>query len=818
MDFLDQDNAAPDEVTASSPSIEDKDQDATECKKKTLSTSSISSTISTSSSTASSSTSSSLFSLTAEAAITAPIMSHPSEDVLASQLDQSSDLTEIVRTVHQEDIKEVQIETEDPSHLFWVPFHMHPEIAPNEYNRWLSKHGVDTDGSGSLLSARKESLNRRKSVLSAQYNPEEDDDDDEDTDEKAEQKKPVAIKEDEKQQDFLSGVFSSPLTQMGEPPLKTRTSLRRSTSHTQLLPHVGKLDHEAVTDMATDMAEEDLAAVKRGSGLTRHGPSLLRRSARTKIRRNSTTSSEIRNDVSRLRPVPIENGEYPAVRLVDPGPMPLTSTIVQPAPASVVVKQDEVSAHNESAHRPLKRFVSTLRDSSKPTITTYVEPQLLEQRRREIEEESRSDPGVAVSSITTTITVATADAMPLQPSSSSAPACTTFEDAVTSKVTYPIPPPVKLSQNLLQQHTPPQPAPSKPAQLSQKHTTSGQKDFDAARLPPVQPHLKKSSSWSWLWGKEKGGDKTADMAQRPQKTPISGSQVHQHNRDPSTEIVGKKQSALSLLFSRNGKGSSKPQPASPEDTATSSTSHQQSSPQGDRANDPRRMPIHIERAIYRLSHVKLANPRRPLHEQVLISNMMFWYLSVIQEEQDQQQQQQQQQQQPLQVTIERNTEFVNADRDAAQVMPNRGEELKKKKPHQDTPIAETKVEGSEHVVPQQDSNSHARSPGKEMTIQENTHIQSMYNTSARNDADYDEESMIGGGFSGDFDWSDDEGDDDTKGLEDGAGSLYLQDSAQDTNSYRMNSIQSGASSISTVQGAVLTDFSESRRPGTVSVS
>ncbi|KEI37744.1 uncharacterized protein L969DRAFT_78073 [Mixia osmundae IAM 14324] len=42
-----------------------------------------------------------------------------------------------------------------------------------------------------------------------------------------------------------------------------------------------------------------------------------------------------------------------------------------------------------------------------------------------------------------------------------------------------------------------------------------------------------------------------------------------------------------------------------------------------------RLPIHVERAIYRLSHIKLANPRRPLYEQVLISNLMFWYLGVI---------------------------------------------------------------------------------------------------------------------------------------------------------------------------------------------
>ncbi|KDN53364.1 hypothetical protein K437DRAFT_69197 [Tilletiaria anomala UBC 951] len=46
-------------------------------------------------------------------------------------------------------------------------------------------------------------------------------------------------------------------------------------------------------------------------------------------------------------------------------------------------------------------------------------------------------------------------------------------------------------------------------------------------------------------------------------------------------------------------------------------------------NNHYRYPIHVERAVYRLSHIKLANPRRPLYEQVLISNLMFWYLSII---------------------------------------------------------------------------------------------------------------------------------------------------------------------------------------------
>ena len=39
-----------------------------------------------------------------------------------------------------------------------------------------------------------------------------------------------------------------------------------------------------------------------------------------------------------------------------------------------------------------------------------------------------------------------------------------------------------------------------------------------------------------------------------------------------------------------------------------------------------------ERAIYRMAHIKLANPRRPLQSQVLLSNFMYNYLAIVQAE------------------------------------------------------------------------------------------------------------------------------------------------------------------------------------------
>ncbi|CAO3597475.1 unnamed protein product [Absidia cylindrospora] len=74
----------------------------------------------------------------------------------------------------------------------------------------------------------------------------------------------------------------------------------------------------------------------------------------------------------------------------------------------------------------------------------------------------------------------------------------------------------------------------------------------------------------------------------------------------------------------------------------SSKKHQVTPMEIDCTEDDKRLPLHMERGIYRLSHMKLTNPRRPLREQVIISNFMFWYLSIINVPPHKIQQQQQQ--------------------------------------------------------------------------------------------------------------------------------------------------------------------------------
>ena len=83
-----------------------------------------------------------------------------------------------------------------------------------------------------------------------------------------------------------------------------------------------------------------------------------------------------------------------------------------------------------------------------------------------------------------------------------------------------------------------------------------------------------------------------------------------------------------------------------------------------------RFSILEERAIYRMAHIKLANPRRPLHSQVLLSNFMYSYLAKVQQMHPQMslptsnapKQQQQQQQQHQQGSKDQPDEYTQYQR------------------------------------------------------------------------------------------------------------------------------------------------------------
>ncbi|GAA5990251.1 hypothetical protein JCM10908_005894 [Rhodotorula pacifica] len=176
---------------------------------------------------------------------------------------------------------------------------------------------------------------------------------------------------------------------------------------------------------------------------------------------------------------------------------------------------------------------------------------------------------------------------------------------------------------------PPSPVPSSAASSSSSSLPL------RADSPKPSGGKEKKSGWARLGlgrdddkGKKKGRGAKDD----------SNHHHHQHSHSHSSSSPGKESSGgfLGGLFGRKNREeherppprapSPPPEPKIPPPPPTASGVLL---PNGRYANFYR-LPIHVERAVYRLSHIKLANPRRPLYEQVLISNLMFWYLGLIQ--------------------------------------------------------------------------------------------------------------------------------------------------------------------------------------------
>jgi hypothetical protein len=114
-----------------------------------------------------------------------------------------------------------------------------------------------------------------------------------------------------------------------------------------------------------------------------------------------------------------------------------------------------------------------------------------------------------------------------------------------------------------------------------------------------------------------------------------------------------------------------------------------------------RFGISDERAIYRLAHIKLANPRRELYSQVLLSNFMYSYLAKVQQMHPQIQipqsaAQKQAQRQERQAQAKQQEEERKAQQQEMQApgrAPNAqsAEELAQYQRYQEVSVAESKV-------------------------------------------------------------------------------------------------------------------------------
>ena len=192
----------------------------------------------------------------------------------------------------------------------------------------------------------------------------------------------------------------------------------------------------------------------------------------------------------------------------------------------------------------------------------------------------------------------------------------------------------------------PEARPVQTSSTSSPSATPGPQGPDSRR--EKEKEKDKKGLFKWGGGEKKGKkdqrEKEKDAGffgslfgskKKPEETAPAGLAHGQSGRDAAVALLGASKSSRGYV-----------PPTSPQ-------------PQG--VNNYSRYPIHVERAIYRLSHIKLANPRRALYEQVLISNLMFWYLGVINKTQQPQSQQQQTQQQQRQTPTELGETRVQAE-------------------------------------------------------------------------------------------------------------------------------------------------------------
>ncbi|KAK2463627.1 hypothetical protein APHAL10511_004378 [Amanita phalloides] len=524
---------------------------------------------------------------------------------------------------------------DDPFHLFWVPASLHPEIAPAEFRAFLKEHArapSPQDDSGLSRSFSTSSLARTRSMLSRQYQPSENDDVEDEqivplkrtpSDPFARRGPQLTIKDLEKLEQLAEEASTS------DDPSKFRNILRRSLS-LNISPSAALSHIEEVPDIV-DEADSPIIVPPPGQ--------ILRRAARTKIRKPGLPGDGGGHRFASTRRVQARAATAP----------------LEPRSSSDRSSSD----HGESLESVLATPEATITSVTQRPESYSEETFIIDAYARDDDDDLK-----AASSESTIIVLQDSglllplSSLPLSdpPQLSIPDVSATLFDAlepalVTSQpqdVTIPQPPepdtePQHQPQPQPQLESEPEPESVQATALPLEVSTSLPPQVEITPLPvespiprpPLQPtapiptaptppprQRKEKDKKGGLFGKW-GGDKASKKAQKntssERETSFFGSLFGGSKKKPESEPISSttgRETAQALLG-----------------TSKSSKNHVQSTspghPLGVSPNNYARYPIHVERAIYRLSHIKLANPRRPLYEQVLISNLMFWYLGVI---------------------------------------------------------------------------------------------------------------------------------------------------------------------------------------------
>ncbi|KAG6829882.1 hypothetical protein H0H92_003151 [Tricholoma furcatifolium] len=534
-------------------------------------------------------------------------------------------------------------QSNDPFPLFklWVPASVHPEIAPAEFRAFLKEHArlsptsedgsPSLDRSDSLSSASSASgLGRKKSMLSRQYRPHENDG--------VENEQVVPLRRNRSTLSYNQGPQFSiddlqKLEELAEEasvsddPSRLRDVLRRSLSMNVSPSAISQMNE--MPDIG-DEADAPIIVPPPGQ--------ILRRAARTKIRkpglpgdggghrfgagasrrkptRSQTAPSEPRtSDVSSS-----DNGESVESGSVERRSMPFSDEGSSQRPESFSEETSIFDAYvrEDDEEAPSPAIITSsppstqidLPDEPQPLLSSGIQPELLEALGPVIH---HPQPQRLLS--------------PPQPSPEQQPSRTPSPPEPLSPAA-----PEPLSPAAPEPLSPAAPEPPSPAAPERPPLVQGPPPsfLSTTPSPPPPSRKEKEKDKKGLFGKW-GSDKSGKKAK----------QKDLESKERSAEKEKESGFFGSLFGSKKKQDEGPPPLLSPGHTGRETAQALLGAPKsrspvspglapGLGPNNYSRYPIHVERAIYRLSHIKLANPRRPLYEQVLISNLMFWYLGVI---------------------------------------------------------------------------------------------------------------------------------------------------------------------------------------------
>ncbi|KAG9046449.1 hypothetical protein FS837_004376 [Tulasnella sp. UAMH 9824] len=543
---------------------------------------------------------------------------------------------------------------DDPSHLFWVPAHLHPEIAPAEFRAFLKEHtAASPDGTMPLARSlsSSSSLGRKKSLLSKQYTPSA-------NDHVEDERPPATVKRNR------SSIYSTAgpqltisdlqkLEQLAEEaaasddPSKLRKVLRRSLSLNIAPSFIDQMDDIPSTG---DEADEPIIVPRPGQ--------ILRRTARTKIRKpglagdggghrfgpsrrggrggakvdtehasdsGHESASEHRHSLDKSyeqneRPLSYADEAFILDAYGDrrDSMVSASSSLEDDDLASsqshstAPTSAPQSKSHESTSQRPISP--PTLAEGplspprGQPTVRRVSPPPQPEEPQPQYQPEPQHHPQLHHPTPQRHGHLDVPGKQEQRTSPDRSPSPGSASDVGVGRAgahSSTSPDPFRRSPS-----APPQTGASDPSPSPYTPPVSSPAPSIKSTKSDKGREKEKKGLLKTMWGSEKEKKKEKDSGFFGSL--FGGGKKKQEEPESKGLLAGAGPAAAAALLGASKSSKNQMRPPSPNLT-----------------NNYSRYPIHVERAVYRLSHIKLANPRRPLYEQVLISNLMFWYLGVI---------------------------------------------------------------------------------------------------------------------------------------------------------------------------------------------